>query len=50
MDLTAVGVGEVDSWVGERNCEFCEAVGGEFVIMVDLDQDIASAGMAGEAL
>ncbi len=49
-DLAAVGVGEVDARVGERSGEFSEAVGGEFVIVIDLDQNLASAGLAGEPL
>ena len=48
MDLACVGVREVDPRFGERSCEFGEAVGGEFVVVIDLDQDIASAGMARE--
>ena len=48
MDLAAVGVGEVDSGIGERGGEFGEAVGGEFVVVIDLDEDITSAGLAGE--
>ncbi len=48
VDLAAVGVGEVHSRVGERGCEFGEAVGSEFVVVVDLDQDIPSAGLARE--
>ncbi len=48
VDLAAVGVGEVDARVGERYGQFGEAVGSEFVIVIDLDQDIASAGLASE--
>ena len=48
VDLAGVGVGEVDSRVGERSCEFGEAVGGQFVIVIDLDQNIASAGLTRE--
>ena len=50
VDLEGVGVGEVDAWIGERSCEFSEAVGGKFVVVVDLDQDIASARLAREPL
>ena len=49
-NLAAVRISEVDTRVGECSGQLGEAVGGEFVIVVDLDQDIASAGLAGELL
>ena len=50
VDLAGVGIREVDLRGVERSCEFGEAVGGEFVVVIDLDEDMASAGLARELL
>ena len=48
VDLACVGVGEVDARVGERGDQLGKAVGGEFVVVVDIDEHIASTGLAGK--